>query len=192
MELSFVVVMASIGATLITNLLNSANIVQSYGAGISRCGVSCERRRTVCSGHEDFKLRAGSFTCNQDSISSRKATVARASFDVAYEFEDAFSSLSLPLPPEPVLYPRKMLNLKFAVLLMRSAYEAVDALDFIAMDKFQIKVSLVQLMEALEALEMAQYEAITCTHAGFLCDCSSGSCDRVNWSLTYCSVDLFE
>jgi hypothetical protein len=29
--------------------------------------------------------------------------------------------------------------LKFAVLLMRSAYEAVDALDFIPMDKFQIK-----------------------------------------------------
>lgn len=43
-----------------------------------------------------------------------------------------------------------MLNLKFAVLLMRSAYEAVDALDFIAMDKFQIKVSLVQSMEASE------------------------------------------
>jgi hypothetical protein len=31
------------------------------------------------------------------------------------------------------------LNLNFSVLLMRSTYEAVDALDFIAMDKFQIK-----------------------------------------------------
>lgn len=71
--------------------------------------------------------------------SSRKAAIARASFNVAYEFEDAFSSFSLPSPPEPVLFPRKMLNLKFAVLLMRSAYEAVDALDFIPMDKFQIK-----------------------------------------------------
>jgi hypothetical protein len=34
---------------------------------------------------------------------------------------------------------RKQLDLNFAVLLMRSTYEAVDALDFIAMDKFQIK-----------------------------------------------------
>lgn len=67
-----IVVMASIGATLITNLLNSANSVQRCGAGISRSGVTCERRRMVCSGHEDFKLRAGSFTCNPDSINSRK------------------------------------------------------------------------------------------------------------------------
>lgn len=34
---------------------------------------------------------------------------------------------------------RKQLNLNFAILLMRSTYEAVDALDFIPMDKFQIK-----------------------------------------------------
>ena len=33
---------------------------------------------------------------------------------------------------------RKTLNLNFAVLLMRSTYEAADALDFIAMDKFQV------------------------------------------------------
>lgn len=70
-----------------------------------------------------------------------ETVITRVSFDVAYEFEDAFSSLSLRSPPEPVLFPRKMLNLKFAVLLMRSAYEAVDALDFIPMDKFQVKVS---------------------------------------------------
>lgn len=72
---------------------------------------------------------------------SRDRLITRAAIDVGYEFEDAFGSLILPPPPEPVLYPRKMLNLKFAVLLMRSAYEAVDALDFIPMDKFQIKVS---------------------------------------------------
>ena len=33
---------------------------------------------------------------------------------------------------------RRKLNLNFAVLLMRSTYEAVDALDFVAMDKFQV------------------------------------------------------
>lgn len=45
-----------------------------------------------------------------------------------------------PGAPDPVKFQRKRLNLKFAVLLMRSSYEAVDELDFIAMDKFQIKV----------------------------------------------------
>ncbi|KAK9902243.1 hypothetical protein WJX75_009231 [Coccomyxa subellipsoidea] len=39
--------------------------------------------------------------------------------------------------PEPVLFPRRALNQIFAVLLMRSAYEAVDTLDFIPMDRFQ-------------------------------------------------------
>jgi hypothetical protein len=35
--------------------------------------------------------------------------------------------------PEPVLFPRKALEQVFAVLLMRSAYDAVDELDFIPM-----------------------------------------------------------
>ena len=30
---------------------------------------------------------------------------------------------------------RRQLNMSFAILLMRSTYEAVDALDFIAMDR---------------------------------------------------------
>ena len=120
-------------------------------------GGFCERRKTMCCG-QDFRARVytecadsrycsmgqRSLTCNPSFKvlrKSREAAIARASFNVAYEFEDAFTFLSLPLPPEPVLFPRKILNLKFAVLLMRSAYEAVDALDFIPMDKFQIKVS---------------------------------------------------
>jgi len=51
------------------------------------------------------------------------------------------ASFSLPqsldfshlLPPEPVAFPRKVLDQRFAVLLLRSTYDAVDALDFIAM-----------------------------------------------------------
>lgn len=35
--------------------------------------------------------------------------------------------------PEPVAFPRKALDQRFAVLLLRSTYDAVDALDFIAM-----------------------------------------------------------
>ncbi|KAL6764498.1 hypothetical protein V8C86DRAFT_2471112 [Haematococcus lacustris] len=50
-----------------------------------------------------------------------------------------YINLVFPAPPQPVLYPRKQLSLPFAVLLMRSSYEAVDALDFIAMDSFQVK-----------------------------------------------------
>lgn len=37
------------------------------------------------------------------------------------------------LQPEPVAFPRKILDQRFAVLLLRSTYDAVDALDFIAM-----------------------------------------------------------
>ena len=44
-------------------------------------------------------------------------------------FADFFS----PSQPEPVLFPRKSLTQVFAVLLMRSAYEAVDDLNFIPM-----------------------------------------------------------
>jgi hypothetical protein len=46
--------------------------------------------------------------------------------------------------PEPVLFPRRALNQIFAVLLMRSAYEAVDTLDFIPMVSLGRK-SLIQI-----------------------------------------------
>jgi hypothetical protein len=40
--------------------------------------------------------------------------------------------------PEPVKFPRKGLDQRFAVLLMRSSYDAVNALDFIPMEKFEV------------------------------------------------------
>lgn len=151
LEWTSISVMASTSATLITTLLNPPSIGRSCDN--SRCGVLSERRKAIYCGGQNFRARVCiefvsswgmqrglSFNPSiTDFRRGRNVAVARASFDVAYEFEDAFSSLSLPLPPEPVLFPRRMLNLKFAVLLMRSAYEAVDALDFIPMDKFQIK-----------------------------------------------------
>lgn len=45
--------------------------------------------------------------------------------------------LYLPPPPAPVPFPRKSLDQVFAVLLLRSGYEAVDQLNFIPMDEFQ-------------------------------------------------------
>eukprot|EP00955_Chlamydomonas_euryale_P114001 366245-Chlamydomonas_euryale.AAC.36 len=51
---------------------------------------------------------------------------------------DGFSSWLAP-PPQPVMFPRRSLDQRFAVLLMRSTYEAVDDLDFMPMDKFQVK-----------------------------------------------------
>ncbi|KAG6552847.1 hypothetical protein Mapa_005502 [Marchantia paleacea] len=59
--------------------------------------------------------------------------------ELSYELADQLNAWIIPAPPEPVQFPRKTLNLKFAVLLMRSAYEAVDDLDFIPMNKFQVK-----------------------------------------------------
>jgi hypothetical protein len=46
---------------------------------------------------------------------------------------------SLPLPPEPVRFPRTKLNLRLAVLLLRSGYETIDAMDVLPMDSFQVK-----------------------------------------------------
>ncbi|GBF90150.1 hypothetical protein Rsub_03283 [Raphidocelis subcapitata] len=53
-------------------------------------------------------------------------------------------ALPLPLPipiggPQPVGFPRKTVDQRFAVLLMRSSYDAVDELDFVSMEKFQIQ-----------------------------------------------------
>ena len=36
-------------------------------------------------------------------------------------------------PPSPVLFPRRNLDQRFAVLLMRSSYDAADDLDFVPM-----------------------------------------------------------
>ena len=39
----------------------------------------------------------------------------------------------MPAQPEPILFPRKALDQRFAVLLLNSMYDAVDSLDFIPM-----------------------------------------------------------
>ncbi|KAI3428408.1 hypothetical protein D9Q98_007235 [Chlorella vulgaris] len=43
----------------------------------------------------------------------------------------------LPMQPGPTSFPRRQVDLNFAVLLMRNGYQAVDDLDFVAMDEFQ-------------------------------------------------------
>lgn len=48
--------------------------------------------------------------------------------------DKAFPSFS---NPEPVAIPRRTLRPDFAISLLRSGYETADALDFVAMDKFQ-------------------------------------------------------
>lgn len=60
------------------------------------------------------------------SASADSSALAAASAPNAYlPFAPAFS---LPLPPEPVRFPRAPLNIKLAVLLLRSGYETVDAM----------------------------------------------------------------
>lgn len=60
----------------------------------------------------------------------RKGTL----FDAAANF---FSDSVAPLPPPVKLLSRPALELPFAVVLMRSGYNAVDALDIVAMDEYQ-------------------------------------------------------
>jgi hypothetical protein len=60
------------------------------------------------------------------------------------------------LQPEAVTFPRRRLELPFAVLLLRSGYDAADALDFVAMDCFQKDFWL---------LRRSEWEAFTNQHA---------------------------
>lgn len=62
--------------------------------------------------------------------------------EAEYTYENGMAGKGIFLlasPPDPVQFPRKPLDRRFAVLLMRSSYEATDDLNFIAMDKFQAK-----------------------------------------------------
>lgn len=45
--------------------------------------------------------------------------------------QDLFSSTQED--NQPIYFPRKRLNQSFAVLLLRSVYDAADAMDFVAM-----------------------------------------------------------
>ena len=71
------------------------------------------------------------------AASLASADLARASAPNAYLPKSA--GFSLPLPPEPVRFPRTKLSLRLAVLLLRSGYETVDAMDILPMDQFQVK-----------------------------------------------------
>ena len=69
--------------------------------------------------------------------SASSADLARPSAPNSYLPKSA--GFSLPLPPEPVRFPRTKLSLRLAVLLLRSGYETVDAMDVLPMDQFQVK-----------------------------------------------------
>ena len=70
--------------------------------------------------------------------SASSADLARPSAPNAYLPKSA-GGFSLPLPPEPVRFPRTKLNLRLAVLLLRYGYETVDAMDVLPIDSFQVK-----------------------------------------------------
>ena len=70
--------------------------------------------------------------------SASSADLARPSAPNTYLPKSA-GGFSLPLPPEPVRFPRTKLNLRLAVLLLRSGYETIDAMDVLPMDSFQVK-----------------------------------------------------
>lgn len=61
----------------------------------------------------------------------------------------SFLSGTMPLflSPEPVQIPRRTLNRNFAVMLLRTGYETLDFLDFVATDKFQQEFWLTRAAE---------------------------------------------
>ena len=75
-----------------------------------------------------------------------------------------------PSSPEPVRIPRSRLNQQFAVLLMRSVYDAVDELDFISMSDFQAKFW--KLRQSLYEPYLLQYRPLQIKQAQSL-PCSS-------------------
>ena len=75
----------------------------------------------------------------RDVRSSNAKSVELASPTAPNAYLPKSAGFSFPLPPEPVRFPRTKLNLRLAVLLLRSAYETIDAMDIVPMDQFQIK-----------------------------------------------------
>jgi hypothetical protein len=97
--------------------------------------------------------RAVRATDAADAVVGRRQALRAASFAVATVLTSSPSSSALasylppsaaptfggafPQPPEPVKFPRSKISVPFAVLLLRSAYEAIDDADVMAMDAFQ-------------------------------------------------------
>ena len=79
-------------------------------------------------------LRAASFAVATvlTSSSSAASYLPPSAAPIGGAFGGAF-----PQPPEPVKFPRSKISVPFAVLLLRSAYEAIDDADVMAMDAFQ-------------------------------------------------------
>jgi hypothetical protein len=89
--------------------------------------------------------KQASTACNQPAkcSSSRRGMLAAlvavpswlagSQAQAVIEIASSDAWLSFAPAPEPIRFPRKALDIRFAVLLMRSTYDAVDDLDFIPM-----------------------------------------------------------
>eukprot|EP00198_Chlamydomonas_reinhardtii_P010335 XP_001699672.1 predicted protein [Chlamydomonas reinhardtii] len=112
-------------------LLVRASIVGDSAEG---CSTSYERRDAMEDLHHRHRTsrRGALLSTALGALSLALPTPQATGADLAEYLSRAF-----PPPPEPVMFPRNKLTQPFAVLLMRSAYEAVDDLDFIAMNDFQ-------------------------------------------------------
>ena len=71
----------------------------------------------------------------------------------------------LPIaPPEPVRFPRRGLDQRFAVLLMQSSYRAVDALDFIPM----VRPSIIPLTLTVSSYSPQRAPQVVCAMPNLL------------------------
>jgi hypothetical protein len=77
-----------------------------------------------------------------------RAKDANAAPPLTADVADNFSARAeRALRPKPPKVLRTRMNLDFAVLLMRSSYNAVDAIDIVPMDQFQRDFFLIRQAE---------------------------------------------
>ncbi|KAL7545452.1 hypothetical protein ACHAWF_008802 [Thalassiosira exigua] len=82
------------------------------------------------------------------ALSLSHPSVALAAPPLTAEMADNFSARAeRALRPKPAKVLRPRMNLDFAVLLMRSSYNAIDQIDIVAMDQFQRDFFLIRQAE---------------------------------------------
>eukprot|EP00878_Enallax_costatus_P028133 GHUV01030348.1.p1 GENE.GHUV01030348.1~~GHUV01030348.1.p1 ORF type:complete len:242 (+),score=21.70 GHUV01030348.1:596-1321(+) len=102
-------------------------------AAVSRCSSGSFRRRAMLAS-------LGNLAAFIAPVTAQAAFPELAPPQNAGLAERLSRALPFPFPmvtPEPVRFPRKPLDQRFAVLLMRSSYDAVDQLDFIPRQSFE-------------------------------------------------------
>ncbi|KAL7478336.1 hypothetical protein ACHAW6_004105 [Cyclotella cf. meneghiniana] len=109
------------------------------GASLGSFGPAKFSRRTFIA-HVAYGIPTYSITSQTNDANAAPPLTAEMADNVSARLERA-------LRPKPPKVLRTRLNLDFAVLLMRSSYNAVDAIDVVPMDQFQRDFFLIRQAE---------------------------------------------